>query len=259
MIQYHVYPGGKRKIVTFSYDDGSENDPRLVELFNKYGMKAAFHLNSDRMKSKDPEMLRRLYAGHEVSCHTVHHGWLERMPLQSAVQEIMEDRKALESIFRVPMTSMSYPFGLLTGERVVLACKACGIVYSRTVKATNAFFLPDDFLFWHPTCHHRDALPLCEPFLNKSKNILFYIWGHSHDLKTEEEWADMEKLLQTLSGNENIWYATGMEIYRYIVAQQRLQISADETMFYNPSDISVWVERDQQEILEIPAGKTIIL
>ena len=78
MIQYHVYPGGKKRIVTFSYDDGSENDRRLIELFAKYGVKAAFHLNSDRVKDRDPEQLRKLYAGHEVSCHTVHHGWLEK-------------------------------------------------------------------------------------------------------------------------------------------------------------------------------------
>ena len=44
MIEYNVYPGGKRRIVTFSYDDGSETDARLIELFNKYGVKSTFHL-----------------------------------------------------------------------------------------------------------------------------------------------------------------------------------------------------------------------
>lgn len=37
---------GKNKAVTFSYDDGVEQDRRLVELFNKYGMKATFNINS---------------------------------------------------------------------------------------------------------------------------------------------------------------------------------------------------------------------
>ncbi len=259
MIQYHVYPGGKKKIVTFSYDDGSENDPRLVALFNQYGVRAAFHLNSQRMQDKDPAALRKLYAGHEVSCHTVQHGWLERMPLQSMVNEIMEDRKALEQIFQVPMVSMSYPYGLVRGEDKTFVFRSCGMVYGRTVKNTNDFYLPDDFLLWHPTCHHKDALPLCERFLARSKNVLFYIWGHSHDLKTEEQWAEMETLLKTLSGKENVWYATGMEIYNYVTAQKNLQISADERTFYNPSAIPVWVERNQTEILEIPAGQTVTL
>ena len=37
---------GKNKAVTFSYDDGVEQDRRLVELFNQYGVKATFNLNS---------------------------------------------------------------------------------------------------------------------------------------------------------------------------------------------------------------------
>ena len=39
----------KHKILTFSYDDGTTQDIRLVELFNKYGMKATFNLNSGKL------------------------------------------------------------------------------------------------------------------------------------------------------------------------------------------------------------------
>lgn len=38
---------GKKKALTFSYDDGVTQDIRLIELFNKYGMKATFNLNSE--------------------------------------------------------------------------------------------------------------------------------------------------------------------------------------------------------------------
>ncbi len=34
------------KYLTFSYDDGVTQDIRLIELFNKYGMKATFNINS---------------------------------------------------------------------------------------------------------------------------------------------------------------------------------------------------------------------
>ena len=44
MIQFHVYPGGLKRIVTFSFDDGSQNDVRLISLFDKYRLKATFHL-----------------------------------------------------------------------------------------------------------------------------------------------------------------------------------------------------------------------
>lgn len=265
MIQYHVYPGGKKRIVTFSYDDGNPKDIELVDIFNKYGLKATFHLNSNRFKDCTEEQLQELknrYTGHEVACHTVLHGWPSRMPMQSVVNETMEDRKFLENLFGYPIIGMSYPSGSYNDD-AISAMKACGIVYSRTTKNTNSFLLPENFMEWHPSCHHKGALALCEKFLNDIDSQwttpLFYIWGHSHELREDADWEHIEKICSLLSGNDKIWYATNIEIYNYMEAQKRLQISADETVFYNPSDITVWVERNKQDIIEIPAGKTIVV
>ena len=43
---------------------------------------------------------------------------------------------------------------------------ACGIEYARTVESTGDFCLPEDFLAWHPTCHHEDErlMALAEKF-----------------------------------------------------------------------------------------------
>ena len=35
-----------QKAITFSYDDGIESDRKLVEIFNRYGMKCTFNLNT---------------------------------------------------------------------------------------------------------------------------------------------------------------------------------------------------------------------
>ena len=70
---YCCYPGGKHKALTMSYDDGRSYDRRLVEIFNKNGIKGTFHLNSglfDRGDRVMPEEISTLYAGHEVACHT---------------------------------------------------------------------------------------------------------------------------------------------------------------------------------------------
>lgn len=264
MVQFHIYPGGKRRIVTFSYDDGNPKDAQLIELFNAYGVKSTFHLNGKNYLSateEEMETLRSLYAGHEISCHTLNHGFPTRMPDQSVVSEVLEDRKVLEKIAQYPVIGMSYPCGDYD-DGVIAAMQSCGIVYSRTTESTKRFPLPKDFMRWHPTCHHRDALPLCEQFLenldSQWSNPLLYIWGHSYELRTEEDWAYMEQILKTISNNDKIWYATNLEIYNYMAAQKRLQISVDERVFYNPSDITVWVERNKTDIIEIPAGKTVI-
>ncbi len=41
-----MFPDNKYKALTFSYDDGVEQDRRLVKLFNQYNLKATFNLNS---------------------------------------------------------------------------------------------------------------------------------------------------------------------------------------------------------------------
>ena len=263
MIQFNVYPGGKKKIVTFSYDDGHINDERLIALFNKYGVKGTFHLNGIKymnMNDSELDVIAKRYAGHEISCHTVHHGWPANMPNISVVNETVEDRRILEKIAGYPVIGMSYPSGSFD-ENVTDILRSCGIVYSRTTLANKNYALPENFLTWHPTCHHRDAMPLAADFManldSQWKRPLLYIWGHAHELVTEENWEYMEKLLQTVSGSDKIWYATNIEIYDYMTAQRQLKVSADETVFTNPTAIDVWVEKNKEQIICIPAGKTL--
>ena len=92
------------KILTFSYDDGVTQDIRLIELFNKYGMKATFNLNSSLLGKPGeliregnhvwhnkvaPEDVRSIYAGHEVAAHTLTH------PLLPAIED---DAKIIEQV-----------------------------------------------------------------------------------------------------------------------------------------------------------------
>ena len=263
MIQFHVYPGGKKRVVTFSYDDGHINDERLIKLFDKYGVKGTFHLNGIKyvgISEEEKAALRDRYAGHEVACHTLQHGWPSRMPMPSVVNEVMEDRRILEDVFGYPVIGMSYPSGSFD-DASVMAMRACGIVYSRTVLSHKNYMLPEDFMRWHPSCHHRDALPLCDKYMadldSQWTRPMFYIWGHAHELRTEDDWAYMEKIVSSVAGSEKIWYATNIEIYNYMTAQSMLQISADETRFYNPTAIDLWVERDKTDIIMIPAGQTV--
>ena len=97
-IEKTLYPGGTDHVLTMSYDDGTHDDRRLVEIFNKYGIRGTFHLNSGLMDEKhvQPEEIPTLYKGHEVSCHTVTHPTIARCPLPNVVEEVLADRRALE-------------------------------------------------------------------------------------------------------------------------------------------------------------------
>lgn len=266
MIQFNLYPGGVRRVVTFSYDDGSEKDARLIEMFNKYKVKGSFHLNSSNYKNlNDTELAKiaKIYEGHEISCHTVNHGWLTRMPAATAVQQILEDRIILEKIAGYPVRGMSYPSGDFN-EKVCEILASCGIEYSRTCKSTmGATEVPEKPLMWPPTCHHKDALPIAERFMENLDSQwtrpLLYIWGHSHEFRTEDDWAYMEKVVSCVAGSDKIWYATNIEIIDYMNALHMLRISADEKILQNPTNIDLWVELNKTQNIKIPAGETVKL
>jgi hypothetical protein len=263
-----VYPQGKRKALTFSYDDGQIFDRKLVEIFNRYGLKATFHLNSGTLRrdEKDDEAfiwakeVRELYAGHEVSCHGVEHRNLSTVSSQEALTELTEDRRELEKLTGYMVQGMSYAFGNYS-QKVKDIVASAGIKYSRTVVSTRGYFPPNDFLEWHPTCHHREAQDLAEGFLkiwDFYELPLLYVWGHSFEFDREDNWNVIEELAATLSGKEDIWYATNMEICNYLLATRRQEFSMDGKQMHNPTAIPVWLN-DSSKLLCVAPGETVQL
>ena len=50
-----LFPEGKQSAFTLSYDDGQIYDRKLVEMFNRYGLKGTFHLNSGTIGTKNEQ------------------------------------------------------------------------------------------------------------------------------------------------------------------------------------------------------------
>ena len=191
MINFDRYKDGKRYALTFSYDDGCAQDRRLVELFNKYEMKATFNFNSRQINDYNnrcihAEEIRPLFIekGHEIACHTVTHPHLERMLIKDQYDEIIRDREALEKASGTIIRGLAYPFGTY-GADTFTAMDTASIVYGRTVQSHNGFTLPDDFKLWHPTTHHNECENAVKRFIyNVTKapwraGGVLYIWGHS--------------------------------------------------------------------------------
>ena len=93
---FMCYPNWKEKALTFSYDDGNVKDRDLVALFNKYGVKGTFNLNSaifaenGKPNNISKTEVKELYKGHEVAVHTVTHPRLELLPCNLISQEITD-------------------------------------------------------------------------------------------------------------------------------------------------------------------------
>lgn len=245
-----VYPQGKRKALTFSYDDGQDFDKRLAELFRSHGMKGTFHLNTGRLgllrngeQYIHAEEIKDVYEGHEVACHGVQHRNPPTITRQQMLLEIQEDRKTLEKITGKLIQGMSYAFGNYNQEIMDIA-RSLGIKYSRTIEDTGNFFPPSDFLAWHPTCHHKNCLELVDSFLNIAG---FYelpvmdVWGHSFEFGHSGDWSVIETFVEKMAWKEDIWYATNLEICNYIQAVRQQEFSADGMTMHNPTAVAVWV------------------
>ena len=88
-----------------------------------------------------------------------------------------------------------------------------------------SFGIPSDFMKWDATCHHdRATKELFDRFMSPMLfdfMRLYYIWGHSYEINSEEKWAHMEEVCKTVGGRDDIWYATNIEIYDYIAAYKQ--------------------------------------
>lgn len=226
-----------RKIITFSFDDGVTDDVRLIELFNRYGLKGTFNLNSGTLsnmcsrwkyvggmrgeKCKDVTHYnffkhQNLYDGHEIAVHTHTHPHMNSLSYDDQYAEIWLDKKFLSTLCDYEIVGMASPFGEQNAE-TVRAMQACGIRYCRTTRSTYKFDFPIEFPLFDPTCSFIDPrrTELAEEFLTNSRDtdMLFYIWGHSYELVTRQDWADFEEFCKLISHREGVEYLTNREAF----------------------------------------------
>ena len=262
-IRFNYYKNAKKKALTVSYDDGRSFDARLAHLFDLHGIRGTFHLNGGKLDCEhylSRDEVATVLARHEVSCHSLTHPFLERVSNMEVTHEILEDKRILEGVCGYPVRGMSYPYGTYS-DKLIAQLRVLGMRYSRTTKATEKFVIPEDFMEWHPTCHHNS--PKLFELLEKFKEYkypmpLFYVWGHSYEFDRDNNWELIEKFCREAGGDDDVWYATNIEIYDYVTALRALEFSTDRTMVYNPAATDVWIAVDDAPVM-IAAGATVHL
>lgn len=257
--KYMRFPEGRAKALTFSYDDGVKADKRLIQLFDKHGLKCTFNLNNLLFDATewhgrmDEEETFKTFVNtrHEVAMHGARHIFMDKVPLPEAVSELVKNRDYLESKFNCIVRGLAYPYGGYT-DGLLGVLSALGVAYARTTDATNTFSLPQNFLKWNPTCHHESPhlAELAEKFISGSpleqkkhrESWLFFVWGHSFEFEENNNWEIIENFVRKVGGREDVWYAANIQIYEYVQAYRSLVFSIDGERVYNPSAIPVWIE-----------------
>lgn len=223
---------GKKKAITFSYDDAVEQDIRLIEIFDKYGLKATFNLNSECLGQQGeliregvavrhdkiaPEKIAEVYRNHEVAVHTLTHPNLTTLPDDEVIRQVERDRENLSRLVGYEVIGMAYPCGGVNNDdRVAEIIKShTGVRYSRTITLSHSFDRQANLYRFNPTAFHKDFdenYRLFEEFMKPECEGLFYIWGHAYEFDIDDSWDEFEKFCKYVSGRDEIFYGTNKEV-----------------------------------------------
>lgn len=226
---------GKKKALTFSYDDGITQDRRLINILNRYNLKCTFNLNSGLL-GKPGSLIREdmtvahcksrpcevplIYAGHEVAAHTLTHPNLPTVSDEEVIRQVEEDRLALSEIVGYEVVGMAYPGGGVNfDERVArLIRENTGIRYARTTVCTGEFGIEPDLYTYRPSVYHLTGwdslMEMGRKFveLETDEPLLFYIWGHSYELDYYDTWSNFEDFCRLIAHRDDVFYGTNREV-----------------------------------------------
>ena len=221
-----------KKYFAWSFDDGLEQDKRIIEILKKYGMGATFHLNSgllgektyegrignlgmtempaDRYEAKKhlllpyvphfriPEAeLKDVYAGFEIASHTKDHVNLGRCSDEERIRQVKEDVASLSALFGQKVTGFAYPYGM-GAKKSREALLQAGIQYARLAAFDSSFCFPKDPLLLPLTCWHvsSKAFQRIDEFIQIEANdedLFFLMFAHGYEFDFNTKESNWEK------------------------------------------------------------------
>ena len=232
----HFKNQNKMKAVTFSYDDGVTQDIRLIELLNKYNLKCTFNLNSELLGKKGilvgdnqrithykihPEVVKYVYAGHEVAVHTLTHPNLTQLDEAEIIRQVRKDKENLSDLVQYDVIGMAYPCGGVNNDdRVADIIKNnTDIRYCRSINSTGNYEPQSNLYRFNPSVHHMEKwdrlMDMGREFVELKTETpkIFYIWGHSYEMDYyPDAWVRLEEFFKLISKNDDIFYGTNAQV-----------------------------------------------
>ena len=269
-----TYPDGKYKALIMSYDDGLDDDIALAQLFDRYGIIGTFHLNSGLLDTKtiwnegkpneilqtylSQDTLVHVFKNHEIAVHGTYHKALVGLSDKEILEEINVDIENLTILSDRKISSMAYAFGS-TNDHVAEVIRTTTLSNARTVKSSYNFDLPEDYYLWNPTCHDSEALEYLEAYLSlDSPNLsLFYVWGHSWELRDTLRNQNILKFCNEISDRDDIWYTGAGAFADYHASLKALEISTKQMT--NPEGNGVVYYREKGQLKSLYPGQRLIL
>lgn len=227
---------GKNKAITFSYDDGVTQDVRLIEIFNKYNLKATFNINSELLgkpgelningvkinhNKNKPEDVKHIYRGHEVAVHTLTHPRLPELDDAEVIRQVEQDRINLSELVGYEVVGMAYPCGGVNCDKRVadVIKNNTPIKYARTIGVTHSFEPYEDLYQYKCTLQSYEDYDILFDMgkkfmeLKADSPMVLSIWGHAYEFDIfPERWEGFEEFCKMISNRSDIFYGTNIEV-----------------------------------------------
>lgn len=223
-----------KKYFTLSFDDGTTEDEKMIELLKKYGIKASFCINTGLMDGNnvievagnwkrmafDYAKENKVYEGVDVISHGYKHKELTFLSDEDITSEIKTDAEKIKELTGVSPVGFAYPGGTAyyNGYITSVMLSYTNVRFARDTNDTFSFRLPDNFMAWNPTCSILDGklFSVAEEFINAEatdEDLLFYAWDHPWAITAYNAWDKTERLFRMLSERDDIVFVSNSEFY----------------------------------------------
>jgi hypothetical protein len=235
-------------IITTSWDDGHPLDMKLLELLEKYNLKATFYipLSNSENPVMEKNAMRELSNFQEVGCHTLSHIYLNGLNYKEAEFEITECKVLMEEIIGKQIDAFCFPGGKFS-DRDLLLVKKAGYLFARTTKllaisnpqfklmntSIQAYNHSSVTLLLHCILNlnmlpirsnwffmnfNRNFLKLAEHYIsaNLELNSVFHVWGHSYEIEQYNLWHQVEDLFKMISSYHQATFLNNTETWKSI-------------------------------------------
>ena len=193
--------------IQFSFDDGSEYDYKICDLFKKYNLPTIFYIPTINNLSESE--IIKMSKDFEIGGHTTTHPPdLKKLSPKEQYDEIKDNKDYLEHLINRKINSFCYPRGRyndITIEQV----KKAGYKEARTT-VQGSIEIPKDLYRIKTSVHiYPETKEYNKPdFLKegirlfnevKKNNGYFNVWGHGNEIQTFNLWNDLNKLINYIN------------------------------------------------------------
>jgi hypothetical protein len=230
------FPNGATMAAVLSWDDGIPQDKPAAELMHRHGWRASFFFNR---KSPMVERWKELEdLGMEVASHSWSHPFYPLQSPERCRDESVLMRLFLESKVGHPVISFAYPFNYgpaydSRGDYVLRSQQEAGYLSGRsTMNGPLALDALGEPLAMKTDAHFLAGRKVIEAAWNRAASTprgVFYVWGHTYEIVSKQDWAAFEAFLKSYGRRPNVWYASqgDLMVWKHLRDSAKLDVSGD--------------------------------